>query len=205
MLLSAVSCNKNDVEGMEMTGKVRDSRNSSGVSNVSVLVEEQVVEGGALNGAYQFAVQTTTDGSGNYQANFERKNSLTYKLDFTKSGYFGVTREVNPDDLTPGTPYTLNTVLTPEAFVEVHIYNANPETSQDFIRFRYMNANFDCECCGNGWKEFSGTMVDTTIMCRLHGDYMLSYTYEVDKTLEVIEVDSIYCPAFLTTTLNVAY
>ncbi|MFT4778647.1 MAG: hypothetical protein ACI80P_001540 [Flavobacteriales bacterium] len=203
--LFLIACNKNDVEGMQIEGEIRDSRHGAGVSAASVLVQEQVVEGGALNGALQFAVQTTSDGGGEYTANFERKNALTYNIDFTKAGYFDVTREVNPDNLSPGVGYTVNTVMTPEAFIEVNIFNANPETSEDFMRFRYMNANFDCECCGNSWMEFTGTIVDSTLTCRLHGDYTLYYTFEVNRGEEIIEFDSIFCPAFQTTVLNIGY
>ena len=204
-MLALVSCNRNDVEGMQIQGEIRDSRNSAGVSGVSIEVEEQIVESGALNGSFQFAAQVNSDGSGNYTADFERNNALIYKMDFTKDGYFSKTQEINPDNLTPGVAYTVNQTLVPEAFVQVNISNANPQTEEDFMRFRYLNANFDCECCGNGWTEYEGTIVDSSYTCRMHGDYMLYYTYEVTRLEEEVFTDSVFCPAFQTTIIDIDY
>lgn len=204
-LLTLVACNRNDVEGMQIHGKIRDSRNSAGVAGVSVEVQEKIVESGALNGSFQFAAQVNTDGSGNYTADFERNNALIYKMNFTKQGYFSKAQEINPDNLTPGVAYTVNQTLVPEAFVQVNIRNANPLTEDDFMRFRYVNANFDCECCNNAWTEFEGTMVDSSFTCRMHGDYMLYYTYEVTRVEEEVFTDSVFCHAFQTTVIDIDY
>jgi hypothetical protein len=206
LLIALVGCRKNDNQGMLINGKVSDVRNNSGLGGVDITLSEQVVEDGSLNASFQLADETTTDGGGNYELDFERRNALVYRVDYEKQGYFSRQLELNPDDLTPGEPFGRSLGMIPEATFEVRILNANPVSANDEIRFRNLDGNFGCACCNTDWIVKEGMMVDTTFSCRLHGDFMMHFTYEITKVgIDSTVVDSVYCPAFQTTAVTIEY
>lgn len=206
IVLFAVGCNKNNDQNLRVNGKVSDVRNNSGLSGVSILLSEQVVEDGALNASFQTADETDTDGSGNYELVFQRRNALLYRLDYAKDGYFNRRIEINPDDLNPGETITRSFGMIPEAFFEVQLLNSSPVSPDDEIRFRNLDGNFNCACCTTDWIVQEGQTVDTTFTCRLHGDFMMHFTYEITKVgFDTTIVDSVFCPAFQTTAVTIEY
>lgn len=206
LITALASCRKAD-DSIEFTirGVVTDSRNGAGLPGVLVTIDEQVVEGGALNGSFSQAAQSVTGADGSYELVFQRRNALEYRVDFTKSDYFEVRETINPDLLNPEEQFTLNNTLIPEATLEMHFYNANPFDDDDLFRFRKLNALFECVCCNNDWIDLEGMDADTTVVCKLHGDYLLTYTYLVFKEEDEAFVDSVYCPAFHTTEIDIGY
>ncbi|MCH2197641.1 MAG: hypothetical protein MK081_02575 [Flavobacteriales bacterium] len=205
VILIASACNKEDNTNLILEGKTTDSRNGAGLNGVTVDIEEQILEGGALNAAYQYAGGATSASGGNYRIEFERENSLEYRVGYAKEGYFFQQYSLNPDLFNPGEVVTRNISMIPEATIAVRIQNVNPETEDDEIRFRYLDANFNCECCDNEFTILEGTAIDTTLECQLHGDYMLHFVYEIMRDSDTTIVDSVYCPAFQLTEVNINY
>lgn len=205
-LCTLFACNKNNESDLRIEGRVADSRNSSGLGNVDVNLEEQVLADGVLNASFQQASQASTASDGRYELVFERKNALLYRIEYAKSGYFGRTIEVNPDDVRPGETVTRNLVMTPEAFFEVRLWNTGGNGSESELRFRNLDGNFGCACCSTDWVVIDGSTADTTITCSLHGDFMMHYTYELlQPGLDTTVVDSIYCPAFQTSAVTIEW
>jgi hypothetical protein len=205
LLIALPSCRKAADLDLVLRGQVNDYRNNSGVKGVRVKLDEQVLQSGALSGAFVNAGEVTTDHNGYFELVFDRKNALNYRLTLSKEGYFSEVIELNPDNFRPNEPYDYNAVVIPEAFFTLTVRNVQPDSSNDLIRFRKLNALFDCLCCNNEFDEFYGASVDTSVTCRLYGDHMLTYTYDVLKLEETTVVDSIYCPAFHTTELVIEY
>lgn len=201
------ACKKDDINSLSIAGKVRDGRNNAGLSGVNVNFEEKILEGGAFNSSFQTAAQGNTDGSGNYELDFERKNAVEYQIEFSKNGYFPRTFEINPENVSLDETYTRNAVLNARAEVELQLVNQTPVNSQDQIRFRYLNAIFDdCFCCNNDFLVLQGTAVDSTKSCEIHGDFLIKYVYEVTKNdTTITTVDSLFCPAFTTTQIVITY
>jgi hypothetical protein len=199
------SCRKAENLDYIIQGKIVDSRHQAGLAGVSVRIDEQTLDGGTLSGALTTAAQVTTAADGSFELTFPRKNALTYQITLQKTGYFSRTIEVNPDNLTPNEPYAFNASLTPEATVSFRFINANPSTEDDLLRFRKLNALFTCACCDNAWVNLEGMEVDSVFTCKLHGDYNLTYIYDVYKLEETSTVDSVFCAAFQTTYVEIAY
>lgn len=205
ILLNLASCRKAESLDYIIQGVVVDSRHQAGLGGVVVRIDEQVLDGGTLSGALTTAAQTTTAPDGSFELVFPRKNALTYQMNLQKTGYFARTLDVSPDDLQPNEPFTFNSDLTPEASVSFRFVNMSPFSNDDLLRFRKLNAIFTCPCCDNSWVNLEGMIVDSTLTCRLPGDYTLTYVYDVFKMEETSVVDSVYCPAFQTTSVTVEY
>lgn len=205
LLTAFASCRKAEDISFTIRGVVTDSRNGAGLAGVKVTIDEKVVEGGSLSGAFTQAAEAISASDGSYELTFPRRNALEYRVDFEKAQYFTVRENLNPDLLSPDADFDLPAVIIPEAHLQMHFYNANPHSDDDLFRFRKLNALFECLCCNNDWIDLEGMDADTTLTCKLHGDHLLTYTYLVFKEEDVTVVDSIYCPAFHTTELNIGY
>lgn len=201
------SCNKETDGNLIIQGKVSDSRNGAAVGNVEVTLKQQLLEGGSFNSNYVTAVQGNTASSGNYELEFERENAAGYRVELEKDGYFSKRYDINPDNIKPGNPYTRNGTLTSRATLHLRLFNDVPFNNNDRVRFRHLNANFDdCPCCTNDFIVLEGTDVDSIISCDLHGDFQIKYVWEVTKNDTTITyVDSLFCPAFMETGLEIGY
>lgn len=204
--IAFVACTKTNNQNLLLSGYVFDHRNGSGVGDVYISLSEQVVESGSLNSDFEVAAEVTSSSNGAYNMLFNRRNALTYRLDLEKQGYFDKRIELNPDDFRPGKPVTQNITMVTEAEFDIQLVNVMPYDSDDEIRFRKINADFNCMCCDNEWVEVQGMDVDTTLSCKLYGDYYLKYQYQIHKgELDTTIIDSTYCPAFQTTSITLNY
>lgn len=205
LLVSFSGCRKTGNLELTIRGSVVDYRHNAGVSGVSVRLDEQAIQGSTASGAYSRAAEASTDANGDFELNFDRKNALDYRITLTKEGYFSKQFNVNPDQVVPGEIHEVYEDIIPEATIQVKVVNTNPESDEELMRFRKLNAFFECVCCHNDFYDFYGADVDSTFSCKLYGDYNLTYVYTVDREEEVNVVDSIYCPAFHTTELLIEY
>ena len=205
-MIAFVACRKTNDQNLLLSGYVSDHRNGSGVGDVYLTLSEQVVESGSLNSDFEVADEVLSSSNGAYNMLFGRRNALNYRLDLEKPGYFDKRVELNPDDFRPNQPVSKNVTMITQADFSVQLVNSNPYNDQDEIRIRKINAEFACACCNNEWVEVQGVDVDTTISCKLYGDYYLKYQYEIIKgELDTTIVDSTYCPAFQTTSVVINY
>lgn len=205
LLVFSASCRKVDDIELTIRGTVTDYRNSAGVGGVTVKLDEQVLQGGTVSSAFTNAAQTVTASDGSFELVFPRENALLYRITLSKEGYFNRQTEVNPDNVRPNLPHELDQVIIPRATLVMKFINENPESEDDLIRFRKLNALFDCVCCNNEFIDLHGAAVDTTLTCELYGDYKLTYTYTVYRLEDTQVVDSVFCAAFHTTELVIGY
>ena len=189
-----------------MEGTISNARNGSGVSTASIILQQQVVSGGSFNSNFVAAASSLTDGSGFYTLEWKRENVADFQLNVSKSGWIEKQFDLNPDDFSTEDAYQMNASLYPEAFIDVHLHNDVPSASTDLCNFRFDDADFDCTCCNDNWRYFSGTATDTNFTCRLYGDQWLKYLRQlITDDLDTLLVDSVWCPSFQTTSLDVGY
>ncbi|MGB1031079.1 MAG: hypothetical protein ACPGWM_00630 [Flavobacteriales bacterium] len=205
--LGLFACKKENDGQLKIEGKISDSRNGTGVSSARVNLNEQVLDGGSFSSAFTQAGTTTTSGGGTFEVQFDRRNAVTYELEVKKEGFFDKVYTINPENVPTTEAYTKNGILTPIATLQMRLVNTNPLNQYDRIRFRNLNANFeDCECCDNEFVVLDGTNVDSVFQCNLHGDYLIKYVWEVTKNdTTSTYIDSLYCPAFMTSELEITY
>lgn len=188
-----------------IAGKITHARTGEPLNGAAVNLQKKSVGGSVYSAAYTTAANTTTASDGAYHMEFARENFGGLKLAAHYSQFISREQELNVAGFDVGSTYNQSLSLYPEAFVQVHFQHPSLAASSDKIRFTFLNAQFDCVCCYEGYQEFAG-VVDTTTTCKLYGDQWLKYRAifthaEQDSTV----VDSVYCPAFQTTQLLISY
>lgn len=204
--LALSACKKEESQNLAMQGTITDGRNGEPLSGVSAVVSHQKISNGVFSLNFVEAARSITDGSGNYSMSWDRANSNSIKLTGSLENYITRSAFVNPSSITPGSVYTQNLVMFPEAFIRVRLVNELPSAEADNINFRFKDVSFDCACCDINPKSFTGATVDTAFTCKLYGDTWLKYmrivaTNEADTTI----TDSIFVPAFQTSQIDIFY
>lgn len=200
-----ITCKKESSD-YRLEGKIINGNTGAGMNGVFVEIQKQVVSGGTFGAVYSTAATTSTDPSGKFSVSWQRENFAALKMIASTGQY--ITREsaLNVNDFTSGGAVTRNLEIYPEAFIEVQIQNTGSAAATDVFKFTFTNAEFDCLCCAIGWKTFPGIDVDTTWQCRVYGDHWLKYRKEIETAdSDTIVDDSIWCPAFQTSTLDISY
>lgn len=200
------ACKKDENGTLFIDGRVLEEPGNTPVPGVSVTLLQQNLDGGTFSSAYVPVNTVITNSSGVFAFEFERSNTSSYKLEFRKSLYFEKDLNINPDNIQIGNPYSTTQYMQPKAWVSTRLYNDLPQNELDLIEFNYSNASFECACCNNNRLELYGTTVDTSFICALPGGYELSYLVNVTKdTSDLFLLESIVCPKFDTTYINVGY
>ena len=204
MLLVSSACKKEGTVQFNLNGKVTDADDGSALSGVSIEVEKQVVQNGVFGNTYENALTTSTDNSGNYSGSWPRENFAALRILAEKSNYIKAERELNINAFDDGV-VTENIQLYKEAFASLRFTHSNGNTN-DQLSFTFLNANFNCNCCSNGWRTWQAGNIDTTITCRVYGNRWVKYQVQTQLGFtDSSYVDSIFCDAFVTTSRAIQY
>ncbi len=204
LLIALFSC-KEDNKNFILKGKVINPRQSQPLSGASVDLSKQVVGGGTFNGSFNDAAIDITDATGDYRLEWPRENFAALKLDVSKFDYFPVQLDLPPADFSAGDEVTRNISLYPKATIRVNINHSIGVSEFDELKFSFTNAQFDCACCNSDMKIFTGE-VDTTLECLIYGDTWIKYYQEITTNQSnSATIDSVWCPAFQITQIDLIY
>lgn len=206
-VLTVLSCKKDDPV-LKIEGVVKDSTIlfDQEISGVSLKLLNNKLDGGTFNNSFSEITTVSSNANGFYQFEFDRENTVEYKIEGSKNNYFPFEALINPDNVQPGVIHVRNLDMKPKATVDFHFVNSTPENESDNITFQFLNASFDCPCCDNDEVELQGQTVDSTRVCDVYGNTVLRYFYTVNKTSSFYTVyDSITCVPFDTTFVEVTY
>lgn len=202
------SCCGDDCAGTYMIqGIVTSNVDGTPCAGFEVEIEEQILEGGVLNGFYESIAMLTTDASGFYHLEFPRKNAISYRITVNHDGWFPLSEEISPDLFTPSTPVDVNLITTPRADLEIRVFNSPPSLDTDKMRVRLLKSFENYSTCDTYWKVYHGADIDSTSSCIMPGDVWMPYISidQSDEEAEVTVIDSVFCAAFETTTINLVY
>lgn len=203
--LIMVTCKKEDGNYI-LKGRITNGNTGAPLSDVGVKILKQTVSGGTFGGSFSTAASTTTDGSGQYELSWPRENFSALRVVAEKNQFISRTINLTVDNFSPGEAQTQDISVYPEAFVAVRIQNTGATSPNDELDFTFTNAFFDCVCCSNGWKYFSGSNIDTTFECRVYGDRWIKHQrHVITAELDSIISDSIFCPSYQSTQIDISY
>lgn len=205
VLILIASCKKNTEVNYSLQGRVTDADDGVALPGAEITVEKQVVQNGVFGNTYQTALITSTNADGNYEGSWPRENFAALRMLTKKSNYITNTITLDVEEFSADNAVTQNVALYKEAFTTFRFTHANGIAS-DRLSFTFLNADFNCNCCANGWKTWQSASVDTSFTCRVYGNRWLKY--QVLTQVGFVDssfVDSIYCPAFITTTHDIHY
>lgn len=192
---------------MVISGTLTDGINGGGLSNATVVLSYQKIEGNIASTAYKTLATNVTPASGYYAFVFQKPNAIRYKIQITRTDYFSITEEINPDNLTTEHDNIKNYTLYPSATFTIHLDNVNPVDSDDHVLFQNLNEMSTCpSCCNNALKVLDGMNVDTSFTCTKYGNTYVKFQWVVTKNAVTnIFQDSIYCPTGQITTYQINY
>jgi hypothetical protein len=161
---------------------------------------------GIFSALYTDAATAITDANGNYSMTWKRENVAAFRLLFEKDQYIDREIELSPNSLDANDVFTYNSHVFAEAFITVHLSNTDETSAIDQCNFRFDDTDFDCTCCTDDWVNNFGADVDSTWTCRIYGDSWIRYVRDISTPeVDTILTDSIWCPAFQTTLLDLEY
>jgi len=207
-LLIWTGCNKDENGNLKIAGKVTDPKVIGGgeISGLTLTLLNNKLQGGTFSNTFDEIMSVTTDANGNYSFEFERENTIDYKIKGQREDYFPIDIIISPDNVDPGVTYTQNIQILPEAEISVRIFNETPESEEDKCTFQFLTAGFPCDCCTGDQTEYVVMDIDSTSTCLLEGNSWIKYYYIVDKPSVFYSIlDSVYCDSFQTTDLEIAY
>ncbi|MGC6532084.1 MAG: hypothetical protein ACON34_03690 [Flavobacteriales bacterium] len=188
-----VGCRKGPVFELEIIGTATSAADGSALPGVQIQLWEKVLEGGSLSNTAELAASATTDATGAYSMTFERRNASEYDIRYSGSGLVDGSVFINPESVVPGTPRCVNLSIPEATNVVTVLVNSNPETVEDQIAFRFLNATSPCVCCNNDEVVITGNAVDSTRTCIEHSGKWLRYFATVDRISGTYTIlDSVY-------------
>ena len=188
-----VGCRKDPVFELEIIGTATSAADGSALPGVQIQLWEKVLEGGSLSNTAELAASATTDATGAYSMTFERRNASEYDIRYSGSGLVDGSVFINPESVVPGTPRCVNLSIPEATNVVTVLVNSNPETVEDQIAFRFLNATSPCVCCNNDEVVITGNAVDSTRTCIEHSGKWLRYFATVDRISGTYTIlDSVY-------------
>jgi len=203
-LLFSAACKKEGGVQFQLNGRVTDADEGNALVDVTVEVEKQVVQNGVYGNTYQNALTTSTDNSGDYSGSWPRENFSALRLLAEKPDYIKAEVALNINSFDDGIE-TVNIAMYKEAFASLRFVHSAGNAS-DRLSFTFLNANFNCNCCSNGWRTWQSASIDTTITCRAYGNRWLKYQVQTYiGSNDSSYVDSIFCNAFVTTSRSIQY
>jgi hypothetical protein len=209
LLIAAMyGCKKDQNSNFGLKGQVTDGDTGESLADAQIEVEKQVVTSGVFGNVFQHAATTQTDALGNYSCTWPRENFAALRMIAEKNNYISTEKGLDVDAFKKEDfeYITQDVQLYKEAFIQVRLQHSGVINNQDQLDFTFLNANFACNCCSNGWRSFEGGQVDTTFTCRLYGNRWIKYQAQTTIAfVDSIFVDSVYCPAFDTTAILINY
>jgi len=206
-ILSSGCCREDCAGTFVIHGIISSNIDGSPCAGFEMELEEQILDGGVLNGFYETAAITTTDASGYYHIEFPRKNAFSYQIGVNYEGWFPVLEVIEPELFAPDIPLEYDIITTPKADLNIVVQNAPPAFDIDKMRVRLLKTFEQYSTCDAEWRVFNGAEIDSTWNCIMPGDVWMPYISidQTDPEAKITTIDSVFCEAFSTTTINVVY
>jgi len=207
LVFAAMGCKRTPTGELRLTGIIEDARLGSGLMDVDVVLEEQVVDGGVWVGNWTEAGASATDGSGAFQIAFQRKNVVANRVRAEKSGWFPVTADLSPEAWRGDDAASWDAEMVPMAWVDLAFANAQPFGAPASVAFRFLHLNpRDLPIHHNEWGYFAGDNPPVDALHLMEGDQFLPFTWTVEREGETTAfVDSVYLSRLDTIPLTILF
>ncbi|MDD2634901.1 MAG: carboxypeptidase-like regulatory domain-containing protein [Bacteroidales bacterium] len=202
-LLSLFSCREN--ESNQISGVVTDMSTGEPVGNAKVKFEITEIMQGSYNSAFSFFKETYTDSEGKFLIEFESRNFVKMRLEFSKDDYHSIYSTFEPEGVS--SDYVVNGVIPKKSFISVKVHNAYPNNPDDVVKIRLQNINPECNvCCNSDYRFFYGAFVDTSFVCKVvGGDYITVNYISIHQEQSNVVESQVYCTPGDTVMFNCYY
>ena len=207
MMLYTGCCREDCANTYILEGTLISSVDNLPCEGFEIVLEEQVLESGVLNGFFEEVAITNTDGAGFFRIEFPRKNALAYRLKVEEDGWFNLEKDLDPEGFLPDVAFHLDLMTTPVSELFITISNMPPSTDDDIARFRLLKSFSEYTNCHTDWVVFNGEGIDSTWNCVLPGGTWMPYLFidQTDPEDEISTTDSVFCEPFSSSQILVEY
>lgn len=203
--LLAVGCNRNS-ESMQfrVEGEVTTTPSGMAIQGAQWELFERAVLDGALQAEEQVA-SASSDEAGRFVSQFERRSSYSLRWTVEAPWHFPAVGELDPDDLLPNIPIEIALPMPAVCTLHVNLASTPPEDSTDVMLFN-LGDTFPCACCATAQVQLEGIGADSSWTCLMHGDRWMTWGADLEVAVigqpEGLFIDSLFCPAFGSATLD---
>lgn len=208
MIMLLTGCCREDCANTYiLEGTLVSSIQSEPCEGFEIVLEEQVLEGGVLNGFFEEAATTSTDAAGYFRMEFPRKSALAYRVKVEEDGWFNLNEDINPESFVPDVPLILDLVTTPVSELQITVTNMPPSTEDDVARLRLLKSFTAYSNCHTEWVVLNGEGIDSTWNCVLPGGTWMPYLFidQTDPEDEISTTDSVFCEPFSSAQIHLEY
>ncbi len=202
-----LGCKKKNSIDHTIKGKVVNLSTGGAVSNAEVDLKARIIAGGVYNLNLVSIGKSSSNGSGDYVIDFERKNTEEYELHVSGTNFFPQIVVVSTDAMYSSNPKDYQIGVYTSSSVEVRFKNADLESDSSAVfSYAYQGPEQNCECCPKSVITKIGE-VDTTFQCSTYGDRYFKYGYTVKRVNQTIVVknDSVFCEAGKLAKIEIFY
>ena len=205
LTLAICGCNRTS-EGMRLTveGEVATAPSGEAIAGADWTLFERAVEDGALQAEEEVAA-AESDGQGRFTITFPRRSSYSLRWTAVAPLHFPAAGTLDPDALLPNEPIPVGVSMHAVCTLHVNLASQAPEDSTDRMAFN-LGEDFPCDCCPTDQVVLEGVGADSSWSCLMHGDRWMTWGADLEVALigqpEGLFIDSIFCPAFGSATLD---
>jgi len=206
VILLHFSCNKDDNKTLTVSGRITDANQQIAVADAEVSFWASRLQNGTYNPNLTNLLTVNTDANGNYSFTVTKEKDALYRITVSKSKYFGLSNDINVDDLAAGS-HILNYSILPEAFIKLHVKNVNFYDNSDFIGYSFASQQpVGINCCNNQPTIGLGFAYENTLFCKTFGAQKIKIEWTVKKNqINSVHDTMIYCVPFDTTKFDLIY
>ncbi len=206
LLLLLASCAKKD-RIITISGNVYDPALKKNIEGAEIKVKAAKVQGGVYNPSYVEIASTRSDPSGNYSVDVKVEKFAGYRFAVSKDQYFDVEKDAGTEEVEAGSTYKADFNIYPVAEINLKVKNTQPQGNDDEIKYRFKNIEAACHsCCNNTTVTGTGPTYSADKTCEVRGEKNIIIEWVVSKKgNQHLYSDTIYTPAFKTTTYKIDY
>lgn len=201
-----ISSCKKDPDMVKVNGTVIENYVGGAISGASIVLQGKGVNTGIYSTGFSDLASTTSDASGSFSLEFEKKPYSEYRFIISKPNYFSEFVNVASTAI-DGSSYNGQLKLSAIATLHFVIKNINPVSGEDYINLVITQQPASCsDCCTTSQINLPGMAVDTSFYCTTHGNHSIILMKTIKHGgSQVISVDTIAAQAFQTQEVIINY
>lgn len=162
-------------ETYTIVGTIVNPEINAPIASAKISLWGTKISGGVVQNQQEKLGETYTNANGSFEFQFDKQVYSTLKLIVQHNGHFSVEKTINPNNLSPHKPYSIQVSLHAISWLKTTIKNVDTQNNQDKLVYRLSLPYDDCrDCCSEQQRTFSGIGVDTTWTCPVYGGKHIS-------------------------------
>ncbi len=169
LLLVLFACKKKE-ENYTIAGTIVNPEINAPVASAKISLWGTKISSGVVQNQQEKIGETYSALNGSFEFRFDKQVYSTLKLIVQHHSHFNAEKTINPNDLSPNKPYSIQVNLHAVSWLKTTIKNVGAQNHQDKLVYRLGLPYDDCtDCCSEQQRIFTGIGVDTTWTCPVYG------------------------------------